>query len=416
MKKIMLMAMMAAAATTTFAQDALVKEAKKLFSKGEFDAATQTLAPALTSSETLDKAAAWNLQSEIYYGKWKSINDEEEKRRVMPSEVPYDTVGMHNSAIAAWESILKCDEFDQLPDAKGKVKLKYRSAAQNKYKTFGVALVQAGQYKYQQHDNAEALKAWKMFLNMKESSIMQGLSDYPVWPFANDILYYVAYLSYQEKAYDDAVQYARQLIAADPEKAEEANEIMLFAQKDNCKTHEDTLAFVNNVKQLHRDQPDVERYFNLLMDYYSRQNDFDAMLQWANEEIEINADNKTVWFLKGYALMQQEKYDDAAEAFKKSIELDPTYVEGFYNTGACLNSKARMLQDELADKRTGTITNENFEKVKDILRESKGYLEKAQELDPNCEKCNWVYPLWQVYYALGDTAKADEMERRLNNK
>ena len=60
--------------------------------------------------------------------------------------------------------------------------------------------------------------------------------------------------------------------------------------------------------------------------------------------------------------------------------------------------------------------DENFEKVKAILRESKGYLEKAQELDPNCEKCNWVYPLWQVYYALGDTAKADEMERRLNNK
>ena len=54
MKKLMIMALMAGAATTAFAQDAVVKEAKKLQSKGDFDAAAQMLAPALTSIETVD--------------------------------------------------------------------------------------------------------------------------------------------------------------------------------------------------------------------------------------------------------------------------------------------------------------------------------------------------------------------------
>ena len=39
MKKFLTMALMAAFATTTFAQEATVKEAKKLFGKGDFDAA-----------------------------------------------------------------------------------------------------------------------------------------------------------------------------------------------------------------------------------------------------------------------------------------------------------------------------------------------------------------------------------------
>ena len=64
MKKFLMMAMMAAAATTAFAQDALVKEAKKLFAAGELEQAAAKLTPALTAAETKDKAEAWNLMNE----------------------------------------------------------------------------------------------------------------------------------------------------------------------------------------------------------------------------------------------------------------------------------------------------------------------------------------------------------------
>ena len=66
-----MMAMMAVAATSAFAQDALVKQAKKVLAEKEFDKAAQMLAPALTSAETVDKAAAWNLQTEIMYEKFQ---------------------------------------------------------------------------------------------------------------------------------------------------------------------------------------------------------------------------------------------------------------------------------------------------------------------------------------------------------
>ena len=79
-----------------------------------------------------------------------------------------------------------------------------------------------------------------------------------------------------------------------------------------------------------------------------------------------------------------------------------------------LNSKAIKLKDELSDKKNGMLTKVNADKVKSVLQEAKTYLEKVRELDPDHEQVNWVYALYQLYYNLGDKAKADELEKMLN--
>lgn len=409
MKKILTLALMAAAATTTFAQEALVKEAKKLFSKGEFDAAAQTLAPALTSSETIDKAAAWNLQSEIMYGKWSAISSKQMENQVKKSNEVTDTLGMHKAAVAAWEAVLKCDEFDQLPDAKGKVKLKYRSPAQTKYKIFGVSLVQAGQYFYQNKDYASAINAWKNYLEMKDSPIYAEVADFAKDSFYDDIVYYVSFLSYQEKDYDNAIKYASKLTAI-PEKADEANEILLFAKKETLQTKGDSLEYVKLVKDLHKANPENERFFNLLIDYYNHVNNPAEKLAWVEEEIAVAPQNKMPWAIKGESMMTSEKWDEAVEAFKKAVEIDPEWVPCLFNIGICLNSKAIALNDQLMDKKTMGLTPENAEKVKAVLRDAQVYLEKTRELDPDQLQTKWGYPLYRIYYSLGNKEKMAELE------
>ena len=49
-----------------------------------------------------------------------------------------------------------------------------------------------------------------------------------------------------------------------------------------------------------------------------------------------------------------------------------------------------------------------------MLNEVKQILGRAQELDPDREKVNWAYPLYQIYYSIGDKAKSDEMEKLVN--
>ncbi len=408
MKKFFTMALMAAAATTTFAQEATVKEAKKLFGKGDFDAAAQMLAPALTSAETIDKAAAWNLQSEIMYGKYTAISSKQMENQVKKIDEATDTMGMYKAAINAWDAVLKCDEFDQLPDAKGKVKMKYRSPAQAKYKTFGVTLVQAGQFFYQKKQNKDAINAWRKYLEMKETPIFKEVADFPKDNFYDDIVYYVAFLAYQEKDYDSAMKFAKQL-AANPEKADEANEILLFAKKETLQSKSDSLEYVGMVKDLHKANPENERYFNLLVEYYNHVTPAEK-LAWVEEEIAVAPQNKMPWAIKGEAMMNAEKWDEAVEAFKKAIEIDPEWVPCLFNTGICLNSKAIALNDQLMDKKTMGLTPENLEKVKDVLREAQIYLEKTREFDPDQLQTKWGYPLYRIYYSLGNKEKMAELE------
>jgi tetratricopeptide (TPR) repeat protein len=114
--------------------------------------------------------------------------------------------------------------------------------------------------------------------------------------------------------------------------------------------------------------------------------------------------------------MNDREWDAAVESYKKAIEIDPTFVQCLFNAGVCLNSKAIDLKDQLADKKTGGLTKENAEKVKAILAESLTFMERAKELDPDREKVNWAYPLYQIYYSLGDKEKSDEMEKLVNSK
>ena len=120
------------------------------------------------------------------------------------------------------------------------------------------------------------------------------------------------------------------------------------------------------------------------------------------------------WALKGEALMNNRDWDPAVEAYKKAIEIDPSFIQCIFNAGVCLNGKAIDLKDKLADKNTGGLTKENAEKVKSILAEALSFLERSKELDPDREKVNWAYPLYQIYYSLGDKAKSDEMEKLVN--
>ena len=411
MKKVMMLALMAAAATTAFAQDALVKDAKKLFSKGDHKGAISTLTPALTSAATVDKATAWNLLTDIYYQQYSQQADIAIKSTMPGATEKADSALMYSSAINAWESALKTDEYDQQPDAKGKVKRKYLSANQNRFKPMSVTFVQGGQYYYAKKDNDNAIRLWKAYTDMRGTSLFAEVAekDFPKEPFYNDILYYSSFLSYQMKHFDDAIKYAKLLAAADPEKKAEAEDILLFSMRDNCQSPADSVKYKEFLMQEHKENPTNERYFNMLMEYY-RNADATAKNAWLEEEIALNPQNKMAHAMKGEALMNAEKWDDAIVAFKKAVEIDPNWAPCVFNIGICYNSKAIALNDQLMDKKTMGLSKENAEKVKSVLRDALVYLEKTRELDPERAATNWAYPLYRIYYSLEDKAKMAELE------
>ena len=408
MKKIMIMALMAAAATTAFAQDDLVKEAKNLCGKGEFDKAAEVLTPALTSAATTDKAKAWNQMVDIQYGKFTGIQTTDMENKVKQIQAPYDTLGMHKACAESFIAALKCDEFDRQPNEKGKVKIRFRQANQQRMQNVRLSLINAGQYMYKVKDLANAFKYWSLYVDSSKDPFFEGI-DMTKDQYRSEIAYYAALAAYFQKDYPNAEKYA-DIAAQDPEKANDANEILLFAAKENMKTPADSAAYLKRIKDLHQAKPEEERYFNLLMDYYTHKNDMNALKAWAEEEIAMNSENKMAWALKGEVQMNNNEWDAAVESYKKAIEVDPEFVQCVFNAGVCLNSKAIALNDQLADKKTGGLTKDNAEKVKSVLRDAQGFLERARELDGDQLKVKWAYPLYRIYYSLQMKDKMAELE------
>ena len=180
------------------------------------------------------------------------------------------------------------------------------------------------------------------------------------------------------------------------------------------KTEKDTLEYIEMLKVASQQFPQDQRYSAWIGDYYLTTGKTQELLSWAEGEIAKNPEDKFGYVFKGEALRMQDKFDEAVECYKKAFEIDPTYLAAAYQAGVSLNSKAIKMKDELADKKTGMLTKVNADKVKAVLQEAKPYLEKVRELDPDHEQVNWVYALYQLYYNLGDKAKADELEKMLN--
>ena len=228
-----------------------------------------------------------------------------------------------------------------------------------------------------------------------------------------EVAYFASLAAYQGKDYSNVIKYA-QIAAQDPAKAKDATEILVFSKKETMQTKQDTLEYIDMLQEASAKFPEDNRYSAWIGDYYLQSGNNDELLKWAEGEIAKNPDDKFGYTYKGEALRLSEKFDEAVECYKKAFELDPTYIAAAYQAGVSLNSKAIKLKDELADKKTGKLTVENANKIKAILSDAKGYLEKVRELDPDHEKVDWRYALYQMYYSLGDNEKASEIEKLLN--
>ena len=408
MKKMMMMALMAAAAMTVSAQKEVIKNAEGLLKKGSVDEAIQAIQPALNAGTNAEKAAAWNLLSSAYNKKFSDIQAKKLEAQVKQEEANVDEGAMNAAIVAGLEAALKCDEYDNMPDEKGKVKPKYRSANQQIYQNGRLQCINAGQYEYNQKNYGGAFKAFALYVDTNGAPLFTGI-DMTKDDYKYEVAYFASLSAYQNKDYQNVIKYA-QIAAENPEKAKDATEILVFSKRETMKTKQDTLEYVDMLKEASQKFPEDTRYSAWIGDYYLQSNNAEELKKWADNEIAKNPQNKFAYTYKGEALRLENKFDEAVECYKKAFEVDPTYVAAAYQAGVVLNSKAIAMKDELADKKTGMLTNENADKVKAILNESKNYLEKVREADPNREQVNWAYALYQVYYSLGDNEKATELE------
>lgn len=396
MKKLFFAALVATMATTSFAQD-ITKEMKGK----SFAEAKAVLEGALGNLSAEQKAKGYALLTDIAYKDASAAYDVMTINQTMGKKDPVN----YDAVYDAVESAVACDPFDNQPNDKGKIAPKFHKKNIDRLQSFRIALVVGGQEAQNAENNEQALKLYTSYVNSAYSSLFQDVAGKKDQN-AGQVSRVVAYLYAQKEDYATAQKYA-EIAMADTASAKDSENIYVAILEKQCKTHADTLNFINKLKEIN-----PQKYFPQMASLYDRIGEKEMAAKLLDDEIAANPTNKMAYAIKGENAMNARDWDKAIENFKKTVEIDPAFTAVWFNLGVCASSKGFDLNEQLSNN--GRITTENAAKVNAVLNDAKVYYEKVKELDPNREIVpNWPYQLRMIYNALGETENANAISKML---
>ena len=384
MKKFFIMAMLAVAATSTYAQDI-----KSVLKAKDYAEAQSQLNSCLSSLSNEEKAKAYNKLVELSMQKVNKENStivENQALQQMGQQAkPVDMQGFYTSLTNALNAAQECDKYDQMPNAKGKVAPKFHKKNQATLWTLRPQLINAGQDCLQKDDNKGALAYYAAYVESGNSSLFADM-DKTKAPdtYLGEVARVASVIAFQEKDMETANKYC-DVALKDTASYKDALNLKMAMMQQQMKTKEDSVKCLKTFEELYANDKNNESIFTNLATLYGNLGMKAEQDKCIQERLAADPKCFVAWAVKGQAEMNASKWDEAIADFKKAVEIKPSALVMTW-MGYCNNNKAANLQDV------------NQQKV--LLAETEKYLEKAKELDPEQKEANWKYLLYNTYYVL----------------
>ena len=384
MKKLMIAAMMVLGATSAFAGDS---DALKAVLKAKTYADAKALVEQNLGSMANDaeKAKAYNYLVEL---SMKQFNDQQsimQMNQITKKNDPVDMEAMNEGAYNALVAAQECYKYDQLPNAKGKIAPKYDNNAERVWNA-SIQLVSAGDDARTKNNTTLALKYWNAWFNSESSPLFNKIpAEKKAEPYKEQVAFLGAWLSKENKDMAQALKYCDVAMNSDEYKKQALN-IKLEVLKGDLKTHEDSLKYINNLKDLYAKDAKNEILLDNLNSMFASMRMDKEQLELLDNALAADPNNFVALADKGMYYIAKNDADNAIKNLKKALEIKPENGAVMVYLGACVNVKASNLQDP------------NGRKV--VYQEAIKYLDKAKELDPEKKQYNWGYNRYQAYYGL----------------
>lgn len=298
---------------------------------------------------------------------------------------PYDTLGMANAICNAIDMAIECNKYDQLPNAKGKVAPRFAKKNADRIWAVRQHLVTIGQDASQHNNTAGTLRYWGAFTDSSVDPLFADQDHKAEAEYAGQVAYWAGRFAFEAKEFARADRY---LAAAmqDPTQKEDALRYKLFAMRSDLKTHEDSLACINQLKVLYEQEPANDIVLDALNSMYEGQKDKAAQLALLDNHLAKYPNSFTALAGKGFIAMTDNDAVTAVEWFRKAAAAKPDNAPIFTYLGICLSSQAANTDNEAMRK--------------DFLGQAIEAFDKAKELDPDKELVKWGYNRYQAYYSL----------------
>ena len=399
MKKLIVAAMLVLGATSAFAGDSdALKAVMKAKTYAEAEALVkQNLGQLANDAE---KAKAYNKLVDLGMKVFNEQQTIQQTNQLMKKNDPVDENVMNEGAYNALMNAIECYKYDQLPNAKGKVAPKFNG---NATRVWGARqqLVNAGQTAAQNNKADEVLKYWGAFLDTDSEPLFASVDakqKEAEKEYIGQVALFAARYAYQAKDAARCEKYCDIAMTSEKE-AKDALNLKLYVMKDGLKTKEDSLNYVNKLKDLYAKDPSNDVMLDGLNSMYSALKMEKEQTELLDAAIAKDPKNFVALANKGMMYIQKNDANNAIKCLKQALEAKPDNVVVMTYLGACYNSKA------------GEIQAVQGRKV--VYQEAIKILDKAKELDPEKAQANWGYTRYQAYYGYygpnaPETKKAEE--------
>lgn len=363
---------------------------------------------AVVNSPLVNKDAyVWYVSASAKMG---VMNNENRKRA---EGAPWDEEKLYNYTYEFGNDIAECDKYDNMPDAKGKIKPRYTDFVNMSYgQQFG-QFYNAGAYYYGKENYEKAYYLFKMFIDASDKLYKAGIigKDTVNVPVA---AYNMSLCGMQIKNYDMVLSHI-DMAMAHPDFAPVAFRYKAAAYIEKG----DTATWLNLCKEGTVKYP-KDAYFNQsLIQYYDNKGENDKLDALADELIASDPQNPLFVYLKGYIAQskyerkeQNDQLDVAIEWYKKALDVDGNYETALANLGRCYLLKAQAYSNEQSS--TKITDKKKLAKDKEVLNgfynQALPLYEKLRSIVPD-KKEFWFNGLMNCYYNLNMEDKVAELER-----
>ena len=296
---------------------------------------------------------------------------------------PYDTLGLADNICNAIEAAIECDKYDKMPNAKGKIKPKFEK---NAARVWAVRshLVNIGQEEARKGNNAGVLKYWGMFTDSAADPYFAAMDKTPEKEYAGQVAFFAGRYAFDAKDMARANKYF-EIAKKDPTQKADAENFQLYAMRSSLKNHADSLAFVDQLKQMYAAEPENEVIVDAINSMYEGL-DKKAQSEFLDQHLQKFPNSFTALANKGLMAVNANNAQEGANWLRKAAAAKPDNAVVYTYLGACLSVQAANCDDAA--------------KSKDLYKQAIEAFDKAKELDPDKRMANWGYNRYQAYYGL----------------
>ena len=388
MKKLMMMVAMLVATATAFAGDSdALKQITKAKKYGE---AEQLLKQNLAQlADNQEKAKAYNHLVDLALQKVSNetgIMAENQVHQQMGEQdkvKEHDAIGMAEAICNAIDNALECNKYDQLPDAKGKVKPKF--AEKNAERVWAVRqhLVNIGQAEAQKDNAKGVLKYWGAFVDSAEDPFFKDQDHKPEAEYIGQVAFFAGRYAFDAKEMERANKYL-EVAKRDPQQKTDAVNFQLYAMRSLLKTREDSLNYINQLKKMYEADPTNDVVIDGINGMYEGMKDKAAQAAFLDSHLAKYPNSFTALANKGLMAVNENNAEEGANWLRKAANAKPDNAVVWTYLGACLSVLAANASD--------TPTSQKY------YDEAIQAFDKAKELDPTKAQANWGYNRYQAYY------------------